>query len=79
MKELGIDISRHRSKSVDEFAGRYFDYVMTVCDNAKEPSFAGSVMRFAVTYAIFLQNRNRLTESFAEHVLVWPASSTAAG
>ena len=36
MKELGIDISRHRSKSVAEFFGQQFDYVLTVCDNAKE-------------------------------------------
>ena len=36
MKELGIDISAHRSKSVDEFAGRNFDNVLTVYDNAKE-------------------------------------------
>jgi arsenate reductase len=36
MRELGVDISGHRSKSVDEFAGRQFDYVLTVCDNAKE-------------------------------------------
>jgi arsenate reductase len=36
MKEIGIDISGHRSKSVDEFAGQSFDYVLTVCDNAKE-------------------------------------------
>jgi arsenate reductase len=36
MKELGIDISGHRSKSVDEFTGQQFDYVLTVCDNAKE-------------------------------------------
>jgi arsenate reductase len=36
MKELGIDISRHRSKHVDEFEGQWFDYVLTVCDNAKE-------------------------------------------
>lgn len=35
MQELGIDISGHRSKSVDEFAGHDFDYVVTVCDNAK--------------------------------------------
>ena len=34
--ELGIDISHHRSKSVDEFAGQDFDYVITVCDNARE-------------------------------------------
>jgi arsenate reductase (thioredoxin) len=30
MKELGIDISGHRSKSVDEFAGRAFDYVLNL-------------------------------------------------
>jgi arsenate reductase len=36
MKEIGIDISGHRSKSVDEFASRDFDYVLTVCDNAKQ-------------------------------------------
>ena len=36
MRELGIDISGQRSKSVDEFTGRHFDYVLTVCDNAKE-------------------------------------------
>jgi arsenate reductase len=36
MKELGIDISGHRSKHVDEFQGQSFDYVLTVCDNAKE-------------------------------------------
>jgi arsenate reductase len=36
MAEIGIDISGHRSKSVDEFADREIDYVLTVCDNAKE-------------------------------------------
>lgn len=36
MQEIGIDISGGRSKHVDEFAGRRFDYVLTVCDNAKE-------------------------------------------
>ena len=33
MQELGIDITGHRSKSVDEFSGQEFDYVITVCDN----------------------------------------------
>jgi len=47
MQELGIDISGHRSKSVDEFAGRRFDYVLTVCDNAKEtcPIYPGQAVR----------------------------------
>jgi arsenate reductase len=36
MREIGIDISQHRSKSVDEFAGQHFDVVITVCDHAKE-------------------------------------------
>lgn len=36
MSEINIDISGHRSKSVDEFADREIDYVLTVCDNAKE-------------------------------------------
>ena len=36
MREIGIDISSHRSKSVKEFKEQSFDYVVTVCDNAKE-------------------------------------------
>jgi arsenate reductase len=58
MRELGIDISQHRSKSVDEFAGeskalardgagQHFDCVITVCDNAREscPVFPGQTQR----------------------------------
>ena len=47
MKEIGIDISGHRSKHVDEFKGQSFDYVITVCDNAKEscPFFPGNTKR----------------------------------
>jgi arsenate reductase len=36
MQEIGVDISGHRSKSVDEFAGESFDLVLTVCDSARE-------------------------------------------
>jgi arsenate reductase (thioredoxin) len=47
MRELGINISTHRSKSVDEFTGEEFDYVITVCDNANEqcPVFPGKTKR----------------------------------
>ncbi len=36
LAEIGIDISQHRSKSVDEFLTEEIDYVLTVCNNAKE-------------------------------------------
>ncbi|HEV2488372.1 MAG TPA: arsenate reductase ArsC [Candidatus Acidoferrales bacterium] len=36
MREIGIDISAQRSKHVNEFAGQSFDYVLTVCDHARE-------------------------------------------
>jgi arsenate reductase len=47
MAEVGIDISSGRSKSVGEFAGKPFDYLLTVCDNAAEacPVFPGAANR----------------------------------
>jgi arsenate reductase len=47
MREAGIDISRHRSKNVSEFEGQRFDYVITVCDHAREtcPVFFGATER----------------------------------
>ncbi len=53
MKEIGIDISGHRSKHVDEFAGQVFDYVLTVCDHAKEscPVFPAGTRRIHQCFA----------------------------
>jgi arsenate reductase (thioredoxin) len=47
MREVGIDISGHRSKHISEFEGKRFDYVITVCDNAKEscPVLPGAATR----------------------------------
>lgn len=44
MRELDVDISAYRSKSVNEFDGQPFDLVVTVCDNAREacPFFPGA-------------------------------------
>ena len=47
MKERAVDISGHRSKSVQEFLGQRFDFVITVCDRAQEscPTFPDSSLR----------------------------------
>ena len=47
MSEIGIDISKHYPKQVDEFLEIDFDYVITVCDGAKEicPIFTGKVKK----------------------------------
>ncbi len=47
MAEIGIDISRHQSKSMAQFIGQPFGYVITVCDNAAEecPIFPGKAIR----------------------------------
>lgn len=47
MREIDIDISRQRSKSIDEFTGQQFDYVITVCDNANQncPVFPAATRR----------------------------------
>jgi arsenate reductase len=54
MSEIGINIAGSRSKSVDEFAGQRFDYVFTVCDNAKE------------SCPVFLGGGKKLHESFED-------------
>jgi arsenate reductase len=54
MRELGIDISGHRSKSVEEFEGQNFDFVITVCDSARE------------SCPVFFDSANRLHHSFED-------------
>ena len=48
MKEDGIDISHHTSNSIDEYRNINFDFVITVCDNAKErcPFFPSKAKKF---------------------------------
>jgi arsenate reductase len=48
MKQDGIDISHHTSNNVDEYKDIQFDFIITVCDNAKErcPYFPGTAERF---------------------------------
>jgi arsenate reductase len=53
MSELGLDMSRHWSKGLDYFQGENFDYVITVCDNAKEtcPYFPGGGKQIHQSFA----------------------------
>jgi arsenate reductase (thioredoxin) len=52
MAEAGVDISKQRSKHVDELRDIAFDYAVTVCDHAKErcPFFSGNVKRIHVSF-----------------------------
>ncbi len=53
LAELGIDISGHRSKTLDEFAEEKFDYVITLCGDANEkcPLFFGGVERIHMGFS----------------------------
>ena len=71
MKEIGIDISHHKSKSVDEFKDKSFDIIITVCDNAKQncPFFPGLAERIhwdIIDPAEALGSQVHLLEAFRE-------------
>jgi arsenate reductase len=53
MAEIGIDISGHRSKVMEQFADQHFDYVITLCDSANEqcPLFFGGVKKMHIGFA----------------------------
>lgn len=84
MREVGIDISEQRSKSVDEFSGEEFDYVITVCDNANErcPVFPGKTQRIhwsfedpaaaagdeAAQFAVFRRVRDQIRQRLQQWI-----------
>ena len=78
MREGGIDISGHESKSIDRYLGQTFDYVITVCDRARDncPTFPGDNERIHWSFedpaaatgtheqqlAVFRRVRNEISE-----------------
>jgi len=89
MAEAGVDISRHRSKSVSELAGATFDYVVTVCDRAREacPIFPGAAKTVhggfddppalaagAASEEEALAHYRRVRDQIREYILTLPGS-----
>ena len=86
MRESGIDIAGHESKSLERFLGQHFDYIITVCDRARDscPTFPGDNQRIhwgfedpaAVTgtraeqLAVFRRVRNEISERLRVWVTV---------
>lgn len=71
MKEDRIDISNHTSNHVDEYKDINFDYVITVCDNAKEscPVFIGTAKKFHHNFpdpAKATGSKEEINEAFRE-------------
>lgn len=52
MREIGVDISKHRSKNLSEFDGQKFDYVITLCGDANEtcPLYVGTTMKMHIGF-----------------------------
>ena len=84
MAEMGVDIAGGRSKSANEFTDQQFDYVITVCDSAKEscPIFPGAAQRLHYSFqdpaatqgsaeeqlAVFRRVRDQIGERLGEFV-----------
>ncbi len=84
MREAGVDIAGHRSKNVSEFLQQPFDFVITVCDSAKEacPYFPGEVQRLHWSFpdpaaatgtheerlAVFRQVRDQIAEHIRDFI-----------
>ncbi len=81
MEEIGIDISRQRAKSIQEFRDEMFDYVVTVCDRAKEicPFFPGRkiILRRFPDPSQLKGSEMEILEGFREirdEIMAWVAS-----
>ena len=89
MKMAGVDISRQRPKPMGEFLEQNFDYIVTLCDNARAacPMFQGggkkvhrgfddppALARFAKTHAEAMAHYLRVTDEIKEMVLGLPQS-----
>jgi arsenate reductase (thioredoxin) len=93
LRERGIDISGHTSKTLDQFLSQPFDYVITVCDQANEacPNFAYGKHRLhwslrdpsaaqgdeAARLAVFRQVRDDIGERIREFMHATAGGSTA--
>ena len=89
MREVGVDIARHASKKVDQFLGERFDYVITVCDSAKEvcPTFpsATSLLHWSFDEPAAAQGTpeerrqgfRRVRDDIADRVRLFLTSATA--
>jgi arsenate reductase len=77
MAEVGVDISSQRSKAADVFVGEEFDYIITLCDNAREscPYFPGEAQRLHWPiddpYGLGLGDYRRVRDELREKVAVF--------
>ncbi len=82
MKEIGIDISKSKAKHIAEYRGRIFDYVVTVCDHAKEtcPFFPGAKKYLHQAFAdpsVFAGSEEEIVSKFRnlrDEIKTWIAS-----
>jgi protein-tyrosine-phosphatase/DNA-binding transcriptional ArsR family regulator len=67
MAARGIDISRQHAKSIDAFTGQVFDYVVTVCDLAREvcPTFPGESIHWSLPDPAVIEDAEARRHAFA--------------
>ena len=77
MMEMGINIGYQKPKSVDIFLDQAFDYVITVCDGAKEicPFFSGKVISTSAKSGVFCSMNNRAFRALSASCLLYTSPS----